>query len=120
MKRSRRITPSRRAKVLAAFERSGLSAAAFAREQGLNYTTFCGWRQRRAKIKFPPAFVEVEVPAATAPVDLSAEASSAKAELVVELGAQARMRLDRPGQIELATRLIQALNPKPACEKGSN
>jgi hypothetical protein len=104
MKRSRRITPSRRAKFLAAFERSGLSAAAFTRQHRLNYTTFCGWRQRRAKIKSPPAFVEVEVPAATAPV-----------ELVVELGAQARMRLDSPGQIELATRLIEALNPKPAC-----
>jgi len=65
-----------RAKFLAVFERSGLIAAAFARQHRLNYTTFCGWRQRRAKIKSPPAFVEVEVPAATAPVDLSAEASA--------------------------------------------
>ena len=81
-----------------------MSAAAFARRHGLTYTTFCGWRHRRAKSKSEAAFVEVEVPATIEQV-----------ELVIELGAAARMRLNRPGQIELAARLIQALNPKPVC-----
>jgi hypothetical protein len=37
-----------------------LSAAAFARQQGIGYTTFSGWRHRRAKTKASPAFIEVE------------------------------------------------------------
>lgn len=104
MKRFNRIPPLRRAKLLAAFERSGLSAAAFARQQGLNYTTFCGWRHRRAQAKASPGFVQVEVASAPDPV-----------ELVIELSARARMRLTSAGQIELATRLLQALNATTPC-----
>ncbi len=93
----------RRAELLAAFDRSGLSAAAFARQHGLNYTTFCGWRHRRDKDPSLPAFVEVELPVTTAPV-----------ELVLELGA-ARLRLHSIGQIELAVRLVQAFNTPQPC-----
>lgn len=32
---------------MAALERSGLSGAAFARQHGIDYTTFCFWRRRR-------------------------------------------------------------------------
>lgn len=56
----RRTDAARRAQLLAAFERSGLSAAAFARRHGLHYTTFCGWRQRRTQAKTALAFVQVE------------------------------------------------------------
>jgi hypothetical protein len=102
-RRSRRSTdPGRRAKLLAAFDRSGLTAAAFARQQGLHYTTFCNWRQRRAKS--PAGFVEVELPAAAAPV-----------ELTVNLGSHARMRLTSIDQVELAVRLIRAFNAPGAC-----
>jgi len=104
MKRSRRITPSRRSKFLAAFDRSGLSCVAFARQQGLNYTTFCGWRHRRTKGKASPGFVQVELASVPAP-----------AELVVELSGNARVRLSSAGQIELATRLLQALNAPAPC-----
>ena len=54
--------------------------AAFARQHKLNYTTFCGWRQRRAKTNSSPAFVEIELPAVPTP-----------AGLVIELGPAARM-----------------------------
>ena len=87
-----------------AFDRSGLSAAVFARQQGLNYTTFCGWRHRRAQAKAPPNFVQVEVASAPAP-----------AELVIELSERARLRLTSAGQIELAVRLLQALNASAPC-----
>lgn len=97
-------SPGQRAQLLAAFDRSGLSAAAFARQHGLNYTTFCGWRQRRDKTKVSPAFVEVELPAPAAPV-----------ELMIELGAQARLRLSSTGQIALAAQLIQTLNAPASC-----
>ena len=78
-RRSKHTSIARRAQFLAAFERSGLSAAAFARRQGLNYTTFCGWRQRRDQAKASPGFVQVELPTPAAPV-----------ELVIELPARAR------------------------------
>ena len=103
-RRRRRTSPNQRLKLLAAFERSGLSAAAFARQHDLNYTTFCGWRQRRSKTKPPPGFVQVELPAPTTP-----------AELVIELPACARMRITSAGQIELAARLLQALNATTSC-----
>jgi hypothetical protein len=102
--RTARTKLARRAQLLAAFDRGGLSAAAFARKHRLNYTTFCGWRQRRAKVKGSPGFVQVELPTAAAPV-----------ELVIELVAGARMRLHCAGQIGLAVELIQALNAKSAC-----
>lgn len=104
MKRFTRITSLRRAKFLAAFDRSGLSAAAFARQQGLNYTTFCGWRHRRTKAKTSPGFVQVELAGVPAPADL-----------VIELSGSARMRLTTSGQIELAARLLQALNAPAPC-----
>lgn len=95
---------SRRARLIEAFERSGLSAAEFARRQRLTYTTFCSWRQQHAKARPSPAFVQVELPATAAPI-----------ELTIELGAQARLRLSAASQIALAAELIQAFNAKTAC-----
>lgn len=123
--RARRSTATERARFLAAFDRSGLSAADFARKHHLNYTTFCGWtrerrlrtvkagtsaplsrgwRQRRIRASAGPAFVEVEVAPPPAPV-----------ELLVELGASARLRVHCAGQLELAARLIQTFNASAAC-----
>jgi hypothetical protein len=99
-----RAGAARRTRLLAAFERSGLSAAAFARQRGLNYTTFCGWRQRQSKTKRSPGFVQVELPSPAAPV-----------ELVIELSAQTRMRIGSASQLELAARLLQALNAARPC-----
>ena len=94
----------RREQLLAQFERSGMSAAEFARQNGLNYTTFCGWRQRRERARALPAFVQVEV------------ASEAIAvELTIELGAQARMRIHSEKQAALAARLIQHLKQGQPC-----
>jgi len=99
-----RTDAARRSQLLSAFDRSGLSAAAFARRHGLNYTTFCGWRQRRARGRTSPAFVQVQLAAPTAP-----------AELTIELGAHARLLIHSAGQIELAARLLQRLNAQAAC-----
>jgi hypothetical protein len=101
----RRQTPlARRSELLAAFECSRLSAAAFARQQGIRYTTFCGWRHRQAKAKPAPAFVQVE---------LSEPAPGV--ELLVELGAQARLRLTSAAQMELAARFLHHLNALGSC-----
>jgi transposase-like protein len=102
--RARRTTAAERTQLLTAFARSGLSAAAFARQHALNYTTFCGWRQRQGQANSVPTFVEIELPEAPAP-----------AELVVEWGAQARLRIRCLGQISLAARLLQDLNAATPC-----
>lgn len=102
--RRRRTTPARRTQLLARFDRSGLSAAVFARQHRLNYTTFCGWRQRRSAVKASPDFVQVELPSLATP-----------AGLVIELGPSVRMRLADASQIALAAQLLQALNPSAPC-----
>lgn len=105
-----RLTADEREHLLARFDRSGLSAAEFARQHGLHYTTFCGWRQRRDRAHIVPAFVEVELPVPTATT-----AASTPVELMVELGTHARLRLHCAAQVELAARLLQALHTPPSC-----
>jgi len=90
--------------LLAEFNRSGQSAAEFARQHGLNYTTFCGWRKRWERAKALPSFVPVEV-----------TPCAAVQELVIEAGAQVRMRINRAEQVPLAVALIEALNRTGSC-----
>ena len=99
-----RTRPSRRTQLLAAFGRSGLSAAAYARKHGIGYSTFCGWRHRQAKIKASPDFVEVEVAGPAAAV-----------ELLIEVGAHTRLRISSAGQIELAARFLHCFNAQASC-----
>ena len=54
--------------------------------------------------KSSPGFVQVEIPEATPPV-----------ELVIELGATARLRLTSEAQIPLAARLLHACNVSRPC-----
>ena len=102
-RRAPRTDPARRTQLLAAFDRSRLSAAAFARQHGLHYTTFCGWRRRWDRSQASPAFVQVEL-APPAP----------SSELVIEVGA-ARLRLASAAQLPLAARLLQILQEGRPC-----
>jgi|SRR5579872_3122107 len=94
--------PAERADLLDAFERSGLSAAAFARKHGIRYGTFDVWRRQRRKAA--PGFVQVEV--APAPESV---------ELVIEFGPGARLRVASAAQVALAAQLLQALNSRRPC-----
>jgi transposase-like protein len=64
--RGRRVTPAeRRAQVVQAFRASGMTMAAFARRERLNYATFAGWvakAQRSPVVKRPIAFAELRLP----------------------------------------------------------
>lgn len=55
----RRRTPlQRREELLAAYRQSGLTQKAFARREGITYTTFCSWAQaerRKGKLPLAPA-----------------------------------------------------------------
>jgi hypothetical protein len=92
-------TPQQRAKILAAFDRSGLSAAAFARQRSIKYTTFCFWRQQRDKAKPLPRFAEVELP--TGPETV---------EVLVELGSQARSVFARRRKFPCSRRKLSSVS----------
>lgn len=100
----RRTDATQREQLLEAFDRSGLSAAEFARQHRLNYTTFYGWRYRRDRAKGLPTFVQVEVAPTARPT-----------ELLIEVGAAARIRLHCEGQIALAARLLHQLKGVGPC-----
>ena len=100
----RRTDATQREQLLAAYDRSELTATEFTRQHRLNYTTFCGWRQRRSKITTSPAFVQVEVAALAPP-----------RELLIELGGSARLRLTSPDQLELAAALLARLAAAGLC-----
>jgi transposase-like protein len=71
-----RTPRSRREELLAEYDRSGLSQAAFARRAGVRYPTFAHWVQQRrragvavaepvaASSSAPPRFVELRLPSA--------------------------------------------------------
>jgi transposase-like protein len=61
----RRVTAERRAEVVAAYEGSGMTMAAFARREGINYTTLAHWvmKARQATPTTSPIrFAEVKLP----------------------------------------------------------
>jgi hypothetical protein len=95
----------RRERLLAEFDRSGLSGARFARLTGINYQTFAGWlhqrRNRKAGVKRPKAVTWVE--AAVRPPDTETKP------LRVELPGGAWMDLSCPAQIEGAAQLLREL-----------
>jgi transposase-like protein len=68
--RGRRVaTPERRAQLVRAFGSSGLTMAAFARRESINYATFAGWvlkAQKLAVAKPPIRFAEMRLPVAPA------------------------------------------------------
>lgn len=100
--RNQRVDAEQRAQLLEEFERSGLSAAAFARQHSLNYTTFCSWRHARPR-RAQPDFVQVEVP------------TPKSAELVIELGADVRVRVSTAEQVALAAQLLQNFKSRQPC-----
>ena len=91
----RRFTATEREQLLTELDRSGLTAAAFARERQLTYATLCHWRHQRARGK-RVAFAGVEIvsPPVVEP-------------LVIEFGSHARLRLSSPAQVELVATLLK-------------
>lgn len=64
-RRGRRVTPcEQRVRTVQAFQSSGMTMAAFARREGINYTTLSGWvmRSQRATPTKAIKFAEVRLP----------------------------------------------------------
>ena len=97
-----RTSKEQRRVILAEFERSGMSAAEFARRTGLKYSTFALWVQHHRRTKRP---------ARKAPVRLleAVLTTSTPATLQVLLPGGARLEIREADQIPLAAALVQAL-----------
>jgi transposase-like protein len=104
-----RASKEQRRVILAEFERSGVSAAQFAKVTGLKYSTLAGWlqRYRRGKPKGPAQPVRLleavveQVPASDGKSPLA---------LVVELPGGGRLEIDDVKQVPLAAALLRSLH----------
>lgn len=100
----------RREAILAEFDRSAMSAAAFAREYGINYQTFWSWVRKREKKGTPPKPTAWPM----AEVILEGALPSSKGQPVeglrVKLPGGAEMEIDGQGNsLALAAELLKAL-----------
>ena len=98
-----RTSSEQRRVILAEFERSGLSAARFARQTGLKYPTFAAWvaQYRRTKRPQPKAPLRLLEAVVTPP--------AVEATLLVQLPGGARVELREVRQIPLVAALVRAL-----------
>lgn len=100
-----------KAKVLAAFEQSGMSAAGFAKQCGIKYPTFVSWvakaRKKHGQATTPrspkkspasPAFLVAELPAPTDSPTLQ-----------IELPGGATLKVTDQKQLPLVASLLQSL-----------
>lgn len=111
--------PGRRAAILAEFDRSGLSAAQFARLVGIKYSTFAAWAHKhrsagleaaspppkaRAPLRLIEAVVEPKTGPASRPV------------LIIQLPGDARMEVTHADQLPLVRALLKSLPAHaPSC-----
>jgi hypothetical protein len=97
-----RRTADQQAGLLAEYQRSGVSAAEFARLSGINYQTLCGWLRRgrplTASAASAPAIKWVEAVRAATPVGLK-----------LQFPGGAWTEVGDEQQIALAAKLVQAL-----------
>jgi hypothetical protein len=107
----------RREALLDEFERSGVSAAQFARVAGIKYTTFSNWRQARARARRAAGRVEVAgLGLMEAVIDAEgANVAGMGAGLVIELPGGGRMRIETPLQLRLAAELLAMMAPASRC-----
>ena len=98
-----RTSREQRRVILAEFERSGLSAAEFARRTGLKYSTFALWVQRYRRTKRPARKAPVRL------LEAVLTTATPATVLTVLLPGGARLEVCEAGQVLLAAALVHAL-----------
>lgn len=101
-----RVSKEQRRVILAEFERSGVSAARFAKLTGLKYSTLAGWLQRYRRTKPPPPRArKVRL------LEAVVERAQPSMALVLHLPGGARVEIADASQAVLAAALVRALAP---------
>jgi transposase-like protein len=107
----RRMTPvQRRSAIVRAYRASGLTQAAFARREGLNYSTFAGWVLKVAKAELAKnsvQFAQLRLPMSSLSAP-SAPAESETASLEVRLTDGTSIRGNRVNELVLLVRALRA------------
>jgi transposase-like protein len=98
-----RASKEQRRVILAEFERSGVSAARFAKLTGLKYSTLAGWLQRYGRTKPPGRARQVRL------LEAVVEQAQPPMALVVELPGGARVGISHVKQVSLAVSLLRGL-----------
>jgi transposase-like protein len=103
-----RASKEQRRTILAEFERSGVSAAQFAKVTGLKYSTLAGWLQRYRRAKPKPAPRGLRLLEAVVEPGPGKERTSGNV-LIVRLPGQVRVELSSLAQVPLVAELIKTL-----------
>ena len=101
-----RASKEQRRLILAEFERSGVSAAQFAKRTGLKYSTLAGWLQRHRRTKPPGRARSVRLLEA---VVEQAHGGDQPALATLQFPGGARMEIHNIRQAALAADLLRAL-----------
>lgn len=110
----RRRTPvERRAQLLAAFRQSGLTQSAFAKREGIRYSTFCTWAQAereagRLPVAPPGRKRRVRAEVRFAEVKLSAMPAAATGGLEVRMPDGTLLRGDSAAELAKLVRALKA------------
>ena len=102
-----RVSKEQRRAILAKFERSGVSAAQFAKLTGLKYSTLAGWFQRYRRRQGSGRTGRVRLLEAV--VESGPPAGGAEVLVVLRLREGAQVELTDLKQIPLAAALVRAL-----------
>lgn len=98
-----RTSREQRRVILMQFEQSGLSAAQFARQSGLKYSTFALWVQRYRRTKRPERKAPVRL------LEAVVTPALAQSAVRVQLSCGASLEISEAGQVPLAAALLRAL-----------
>lgn len=98
-----RTSKEQRRRLLAELERSGMSAAQFARRTGLKYSTLAGWVQRSRRTKRPARRSPLRL------LEAVLTPSPSTPGLTVLLPGGARLEVREAGQVPLVAALVHAL-----------
>jgi transposase-like protein len=103
-----RTSKEQRRTLLAEFERSGLSAAGFAKRTGLKYSTLAGWLQRYRRSKLPGRAQPLHLLEAVVATGPAADQSSSQV-VRVSLSGGAWLEVADEKQAVLAAMVVRAL-----------
>ena len=115
-----RVSEERRQALLAEFDRSHLSAQAFAELVGVRYSTFAGWIQRRRAARSTSvSTVQRGAPVQLVEAFFDSTIQQPQSVMVVELGGGAKVEVRNREQLALVAELLGLLSgPRTQSARG--